>query len=165
MGVRLGFRRCVKMLSSNRWPSSLASLRQRAHLSLHRCSSSCVHSLSRSNDPPPSPPSCCVCAPAALAAVAVVFLVCVCVCVFCVSATSVTIVSGAIAERVKILSYVTYAVILSSFIYPLVSESEGKRGRERERREKQADVCVCAFFLSGRLCRRDDADASVCSQW
>eukprot|EP00752_Nemacystus_decipiens_P007497 g6698.t1 len=36
------------------------------------------------------------------------------------SATSVTIVSGAIAERVKIVSYVTYAVVLTSFIYPLV---------------------------------------------
>ena len=36
------------------------------------------------------------------------------------SATSVTIVSGAIAERVKIVSYVTYAIVLTSFIYPLV---------------------------------------------
>ncbi|CAM9503528.1 unnamed protein product [Ectocarpus sp. 4 AP-2014] len=36
------------------------------------------------------------------------------------AATSVTIVSGAIAERVKIVSYVTYAIALTSFIYPMV---------------------------------------------
>ncbi|CAN0579054.1 unnamed protein product, partial [Laminaria digitata] len=36
------------------------------------------------------------------------------------AATSVTIVSGAIAERVKIAAYVMYAIILTSFIYPLV---------------------------------------------
>ncbi|CAM9995286.1 unnamed protein product, partial [Hapterophycus canaliculatus] len=40
--------------------------------------------------------------------------------VWTTAATSVTIVSGAIAERVKIVSYVTYAVVLTSFIYPLV---------------------------------------------
>lgn len=38
----------------------------------------------------------------------------------CRAATSVTIVSGAIAERVKIAAYVIYAIVLTSFIYPLV---------------------------------------------
>ncbi|CAM9187200.1 unnamed protein product, partial [Discosporangium mesarthrocarpum] len=36
------------------------------------------------------------------------------------AATSVTIVSGAIAERVKIVGYVIYAIVLTSFIYPVV---------------------------------------------
>ena len=41
------------------------------------------------------------------------------------AATSVTIVSGAIAERVKIAAYVMYAIVLTSFIYPLVRKVAG----------------------------------------